>query len=79
MNAVADSGGSMCFAELPNSTSISTGPISIAAVPWKSGPSTMTRAPMEIEMVISPNSQVSMVTPAAMLTYALTLKWNGSK
>src|SRR3954468_2272344 len=56
----------------PKGTVTVHGPKSISARPWKSGPSTSIEPPREIEMVISPN-QVSMVTPAAMRTYAFTL------
>jgi hypothetical protein len=47
----------------PISTLRSTGPTENVALPWNFGPVTRTRAPIEIENVISPN-QKSMVTPA---------------
>ena len=47
----------------PNSTARSTGPTEKVAMPWNFGPSTMTLAPIEIEIVISP-IQTSIVTPA---------------
>ena len=65
MNCAAVSFGVVWSLDEPNDTVTSHGPTSMLARPWKSGPSTVTVAPSEVENVMSPN-QVSIVMPAEM-------------